>query len=288
MENIVKKPAFWVVIVFLVIVGAAIFQIAMDEEGVDFTREGDEEVALRVNDTTYTFEEFRQTFEQVAMDMQMQGMQVTKEEVKDTTKERLVQEALLIEYATSEGIEVTRSDMEEHIEELMGMIGVETEEELLGQLEAEGIENREELEEILEREILIMNLIDAYAEEVDITDEEAEDAYDEYAEQMEMFGGPEDVPTFEEMEGEIKEGLAQEEVFPLLFAKLEELEEEADIEIFITKDDLEFQEIEAPEGQAPMMDPEDMEDLEIEMEESDMEDTEDMEGMEIEMEEPQE
>ena len=288
MENIVKKPAFWVVIVFLVIVGAAIFQIAMDEEGVDFTREGDEEVALRVNDTTYTFEEFRQTFEQVAMDMQMQGMQVTKEEVKDTTKERLVQEALLIEYATSEGIEVTRSDMEEHIEELMGMIGVETEEELLGQLEAEGIENREELEEILEREILIMNLIDAYAEEVDITDEEAEDAYDEYAEQMEMFGGPEDVPTFEEMEGEIKEGLAQEEVFPLLFAKLEELEEEADIEIFITKDDLEFQEIEAPEGQAPMMDPEDMEDLEIEIEDPDMEDTEDMEGMEIEMEEPQE
>ena len=164
-----------------------------------------------------------------------------------------------MEYAKERGVEVTREELDEYIEEVMQMVGAETHEELVEHLEVEGIGSMEELEDILEREILIMNLVSDYAEEVDITDEAAEEAYDDYTEQMGMFAEPEDIPTFEEMEGEIKEGLAQEEVFPLILAKVEELKEEADIEIFITEDDLEFEEMEVPEGQAPMMDPEDME-----------------------------
>ncbi len=230
-----------------------------DEATLPYQEEEEGEVALRVNDTTYSFEEFKQTFEQTASEMQMQGMQVTKSEVKETTVERIVQEALLVEYAKERGVEVTREELDEYIEEVMQMVGAETHEELVEHLEVEGIGSMEELEDILEREILIMNLVSDYAEEVDITDEAAEEAYDDYTEQMGMFAEPEDISTFEEMEGEIKEGLAQEEVFPLILAKVEELKEEADIEIFITEDDLEFEEMEVPEGQAPMMDPEDME-----------------------------
>jgi len=280
MENLAKKPIFWIVVLFLIFAGIGVAQITVDEGDFAFLGEKTEDdVALRVEGTTYTFEEFERTFNQVAQEMQMQGMEVTKEEMKDNTVERLTQEALLVEYALNEGMEVTEEEIDEQIEEVMEMIGVETEEELLEQLEPEGIESRKELDEVLETEILIMKLIDAYTEQVDITDEEVEDAYDEYTERMEMYETTEDIETLEDLEEEIRESLAQEEVFPLLFEKMEEIKVDAEVEVFIKEEDLELEEMEAPEGQAPMIDPEDMEDLE---------DMEGMEDLEIEMEEPQE
>ncbi len=274
MKKSIGKVGFWLVIIFVIFAGIAFTQNLIDEgEFAFFDREKaekEEDVALRVNKTTYTFEEFKQTFERVAREIQVQGMEVTKEKVKESTVEMLVQEALLIEHALDEETKVTKEDIDDYIEEIMGMLGLQTEEELLEHLKAEGIEDREELEELLEKEVLVMNLIDAYAENVEITEEQAKEAYDEYIRQVKELGGIEaieEVPAYEEMEGEIKESLAQEQVHPLIFAKLEEMKEEADIEVFITKESLELEEMESPQQQVPMMDPEDMEGMEIEFEE---------------------
>ncbi len=274
MKKLIGKLAFWLIIIFVIFAGIAFTQTLIDEGEFSFFEreeaEKEEDVALRVNGITYTFEEFEQTFERVAREIQMQGMEVTKEEVKENTVEMLVQEALLIEHAIDEEIEVTKEDIDDHVEEIMGMLGLQTEEELLEHLNAEGIEDREELEDLLEKEVLIMNLIDAYAEDVEITEEQVKEAYDEYIRQVEELGGiggAEETPAYEEIKGEIKESLAQEQVHPLIFAKLGEMKEGANIEVFITEESLELEEIDSPGEQAPMISPEDMEDMEIEFEE---------------------
>ncbi len=263
MENLFKKPLFWIIAIFVIFTGITLSVLESEEFGID------EDVALRVNETTYSFEEFEDAADRVSQEFQMQGMEATEEEIKEHTIERIVQEALLVEHASEKGIEVTQEEVEEQFKETMEMSGMENEEEFLSQLEMQGIKSREELEELLKTEVKIMKLIDLYAEDIEITDEEMEEAYDEYVQYMEGFEGMEgmeqEVLPFEEMEGDMKKGLAQERVYPILLSKIEEMEKEADIEIFVEKEDLQLEEVTPQEGM--QIDPEQMEQMEIDIEE---------------------
>jgi len=233
MNNLLKKPLLWVVVV-IIIIGGIILISRREVDDNDFV-EGD--VAIRINDTEFSYEEFDGIAEQVAMELQMYGAQPTKEQIKEQTVEMIIQQVLLIEHAGKKGVGVTQEEVDQKFNEFMTMYGLEDEDEFLAQLESQGIKSRSEVEEILGTEIKIEKLIAIYAEEIEITEEDLREAYEIQAEQAESM--EQELPSFEEMEGEIRELLVQEQVTPLLLSKLEELRNEAEIEIFVDTEDIE-------------------------------------------------
>ncbi len=267
MENLLKKPLFWVALigVFLIAVIVATF-----EDG-HFALDND--VAIRVNDTSYTFEEFNNVVAQVSQELEMYGMEADEKEAKEQAIERIIQETLLLEHARDMGVEVTQEEIDDYFQEVMASSGMESEEEFLSQLQVQGIDGRDAVDELLTIEIKMNKLIDIYSENIDIEKEDIEAMYEEYASQMEAFGDPEQgIASYEDMEGDLRAGMVQEEVYPLLLAKIDELREEADIEIFVNgindmgdeeEEELEI-EVEEPEG----IDIEDLEEIEIEVEET--------------------
>ncbi len=258
MDDLFEKTWFWIILVAVVIAGGVLYF------GIDDIEE-DVDVAIRVNDREITHSEFDQMVDQVTQEFQMYGMQADEEQIKEQAIDRAIQEALLMEYADSEGLEASTEEIDQEFEETMTMYGAQTEEEFLAQLEMQGIESKEEVENLLAMEIKINKLLELYEEDIEITDEEMQEAYEEYSTQMEQM--EQEVSSFEEMEERLRESLMQEQITPLILSKVEELEAEAEIEIFIDEEDVDVEEPEeAPEME---MQPEGGE-IEIEIDEDDI------------------
>ena len=252
--DIFKKAWFWIIVVAVVVAG-----------GILALNTGQEDVALRVNETTFTQQEFDGIVDQVTQEYQMYGMEISEEDVREQAIDRAIQEALLMELASSEGLEASDDEIQQEFDQFMMMYGAQSEEEFLTQLEAEGFDDRDEIDDLLAMEVRLNKLVDLYGEDIEVTDEEVRDAYDEYAAQM--ADTDQEVPAFEELEGEIRDSLIQEQVNNILLDKIAEMEETADIEINVDQEDVEIE------------DPEMDQEMQIQPEEGDV----DGEGMEIEI-----
>ncbi len=268
--DIFKKAWFWIIIVAVVIAGGILFFVE------------DDDVALRVNDREFTQAEFDQTIDQVNQEFQMYGMPADEDQIREQAIDRMIQEALLLEYAEAEGLDVTQEEIDDEFNEIMMMYGSQSEEEFLAQLEAEGFENRAEVEEVLELEVQINKLIDLYSDQVEITDEELQEAYDDYVAQMEDMQGSEgmdqEIPSLEDVEEDLRADVIEQKVTPLLLETIEEMKDEADIEVLVDEEDVDV-EIEEPEmGEGMQIQPEDGEmdgeEMEIEIDADDVEDGE--------------
>ena len=268
--NIFKKSWFWIIVVAVVVAG-----------GILVFMDGDD-VALRVNEREFSQAEFDQVVDQVTQEFQMYGMQAGEEEIKEQATERLIQEALLLEYAEEKGLDASQEEIDEQFDEFMMMYGAQSEEEFLAQLEAEGFEDKKEVEEVLGLEVQINKLLEVYSDEVEISDEDLEEAYNEYAAQMEGMEGVEgmdqEVPSLGEIEDDLKADMVQQEATPLLLETIEGMREEADIEVFVDEGDVD-EEIEEPEiDEGMQIQPEDGdidgEEMEIEIDAEDIEDGE--------------
>jgi FKBP-type peptidyl-prolyl cis-trans isomerase (trigger factor) len=254
MKKIIKNPLFWVVVVFLV--SSAIYLYNVDES-VFFV---DKDVAMEVNGMQFSVYEFNQMADQITQEYAMYGMILSEEEIKEEVVDRLVQQALLMQLAEEKGIEISAEELEEYFQEIMAMYGMSEEEEFLKQLEEEGFSDRAEIDKILTSEIRINKILDHFAEDIDITQEEIEEAYNQFVQQVEEVGGVEQIPTLEEREDEIRQSLMEEKVSPVVLAKLEEMREDAEVKIYIEKEELVVEE--APVQEESF----DFEEMEIELE----------------------
>ncbi len=254
MGKTIKNPLFWVVIIFLVLSGIYLFNL----EGGDFLV--DEDVAVEVNDVKFSFDDFDRVASQVKQEYMMQGMELSEEELREIVVENLVQQALLVELADERGVEVSPEELEDYFQEIMDMYGMDDEEELLGQLEEEGLDTRAKVDEVLTSEIRVNKLVELFTEDVDVTQEEIREAYDRFVEQVGGLEEAEDIPSFEELEEEIRQSLAQEKVVPIILAELEEMEENAEINTYLEEVSVE---VEETPSDIEVIDPEE---LEIELE----------------------
>ncbi len=266
MNNILKQAWFWILLVAVVIAGGILLSGTAE----------DEDVAIRVNDTTFSYNDFDNIVNQVTKEFEMYGMQASEEEIKEQAIDRAIQEALLVQYADEKELEATQQEIDSEFEELMMMYGAQSEEEFLTELEMQGIEGRKQVDKLIALEVKIGKLIENYKEDVEISDEEMQSAYENFKQQAEGLEGVEgmdqEIPSFEEMEDDLRNNLIQERVTPLLLEKIEELKELADIEIFIDEELIDIEEV-SPEDEMPIqqetpeieIDPEDIEDGEIEI-----------------------
>ncbi len=260
MGNLFKRPIFWAFALLVVLSG---IWIAFSEEDFSMPSKQEEGVALRVNETTFTIDYFNAIANQVAMERQMFGGSLSDEELKEMVVERLTQEALLMELAKKEGIEPTKEEMEKAFKDVMDIYEAENEEELMDALKNEGVSDREELNEILSSGIKIEKLLEFYQKDIEeVTPEEAKEIYEkEFSQMVEMYEmqdqeiNEEDFPSFEEVESDIIKDLMGQRTGEFIVAKIEEMKEAADVEIYIGIEDLEIESADQDQMQMPI-DPE--------------------------------
>jgi hypothetical protein len=252
--NFHKQAWFWI-IVFAVFVSGAIFYF-QDEDRDFFKSSSKDEVALTVNGTSVSEEDFLDYIEVVNEQQMMQGG-MTEEEIMDAAVEVAVQKVVLSKLMDEKEISTEESEVESKYEEY----------EIYFQGDAPSFE---ELEDDLIYEVRIDKLISLYTEG-DVSDEEVRAVYDGQAEQMEEMGA--EYPPFEEVEEDIREYLLREKAISAIQEELDVLIEEAVVETFISIDDIELSE-EEEDATVPQLEVEPEVGEEIEEEVEDQEETE--------------
>ncbi len=155
----------------------------------------------------------------------------------------LIERALLTEQAQEKNIEVTSENIDAYFKDLQMLYVLESKEQLLEELKADGFKNQEEIEEALRLEITMEKLAQAYREEIEITEEQIQDNYDVYSQRMEEIG--EVVHPLEDVKENIKEDLLYNQSISLLFDKIENMKEGVEVQLFLEEDY--FKQFEEPE-----------------------------------------
>ena len=140
------------------------------------------DVVARVNGEEITGEEFQEAFMQFTQMMMMQGQQpLSEQEVLD----QLINTRILEIRAEEAGIEVPDEDVQEQLDELAEQFGGQ--EELAQLLQQQGIDP-DELEEMIRQDLRNAAFRDQVAD-VEVTDEEVQEMYEELREMGEFEEG---------------------------------------------------------------------------------------------------
>ncbi len=245
MNNIFKKPWFLILLAAVVVSFFILFLGGVDM-GIDLSKENGEEdlledsgVVMTVNGIDFTYNEFKSMMEQVEWEFQMEGRELDKEEIKETVIERVVQQAVLIDYARKEGLVPSKDEIEERFNEILDAYDMNEEEFLDLVKDEQGISTRKEIEDLLEGELMISRLFDRYIENIVVSEEEMISVYEEYIEELKAEGVEEgDFPDIEEMKEFIEENIKFDKASEELIKKAQELKENASIKSFL--DDFDF------------------------------------------------
>jgi peptidyl-prolyl cis-trans isomerase SurA len=223
-----KQPWVWIVILAVLISGS----IILFKGGDSILNENEEsEVALTVNGSEISKEEFL-SYTKNIIDYQMEVYGLSEEEVMDSAVKLATQKVVLSAYIEEKGIEATDEEVQEKYNEYKQYYPTPS---------GETLPSFEEAKEDIEYEVKIDKLIAMYTAEAEATDEEVNSFYEIQKIQMEQMGEGE-MPSFEESEEDIREYLLEEKAISTIQEDLEKLIEEAEVDMFITIDEIDFPE----------------------------------------------
>lgn len=199
--------------------------------------EGVPDVVAEVNGEEIVRDEFVVTYEgqfqQAVMQSQMTGEEVDQELLKEDVAESMIGTELLVQRAESGDFDASEEDIDEILNEIAAQNGIDRD-EFVAAMQEQGMEE-EELMSQLEMQVKIDQLIASETGDIDPTDEELEEFYDQMmAQQGQMEGedGEEaEMPSFDEVRPELEEqvrGQKEAEAAQLL---VEQLREDADVTI---------------------------------------------------------
>lgn len=236
-----KQTWLWIIL-FAVLFSGGIIWTRSDLEMPAFL-EKEEDIAMRVNDSVVTKEEFMQNADLVIAQYQSSGMEVDREEVKNNVVDWMVEEIILFDYLEERDIEINEEEMKNLYDE--------QKKQMEGMMSMEDYPSFEEEKEEIEIIVKIQKLLEIYGEDVDVSEEEVQSAYDNQVAQMEQMEMGDNIPSFEEAKSDIERQLIQEKAGGLITETLEKRKEEAKIEIFIELEDIEIPEQVSPEFDVP-------------------------------------
>ncbi|MFP4119051.1 MAG: SurA N-terminal domain-containing protein [Candidatus Woesearchaeota archaeon] len=154
--------------------------------------------------------------------LKSQGQEISEEDIL----EELINQELLMQEVEKQGLSVSDEKAESEIEEQLSAQGANID-DYKQQLELQGMSYDDELENVKEQ-LAVNKLLEEEleGEEFEITEEQAQDYYDQYT-----SSAPEgeEVPEYEEIESQIKAELEQQQMQEARNSLVEELRAEADI-----------------------------------------------------------
>ncbi|MFC2947872.1 SurA N-terminal domain-containing protein [Virgibacillus sediminis] len=195
------------------------------QESVEVTEEekvGEDESVVKVNDSEVTGEKYNPIYLQVKTTMQQSGEDISdKEKIKDLTLDLLVEQELILQDAERAGIEVT----EEEVEQEYANIKEQSGDQLPAMLEQFQL-TEEQFKSQLSDDLVTTKYMESELD-VEVTDEEVEEMYNQ------LKGQNEDVGELKELEEPIRQQLRSQKEQEQLMTKVEELKKEADVETLI-------------------------------------------------------
>ncbi|SDN77346.1 SurA N-terminal domain-containing protein [Alkalicoccus daliensis] len=198
------------------------------------------DVVAEVNEAEITKDEFETAYQgmfmQASQETQMTGEEVNQDELKEETAENLVRNELLVQEAENRDISVSEEEVEQTLEELAVQNGLESSEDLLAALEQQGTEEEEVMVEI-EEQAKLDELIANEAGDIEVTDEEVEEMYEQMTAQQEQMAGNEgngtELPALEEVRPEIENEIESQKQNEYAHDLVEDLREDADVTIHL-------------------------------------------------------
>ncbi|MFC7064088.1 SurA N-terminal domain-containing protein [Halobacillus seohaensis] len=200
--------------------------------------EGIPEVVAEVNGEEIAAEEFKTTYEgqfqQMAMQSQMTGQEVDQDQLKKQIAESMVGQELLIQEANSRDIEVSEEEIDETLTGLAEQNGVESKDEFLAALEEQGM-GQEEVMSQVEMQVKLDQVIASEAGDIEPTEEELEQAYEQVKAQQEQMsegnGESAEIPSFEEAKPDLIEQVKRQKKGQATQTLVEQLREDADVTV---------------------------------------------------------
>lgn len=193
------------------------------QQELEFTDEEklDEKTPVAVvNGEEISGSDYNPIYTQVKSTMYQYGQDVSNlDMIKDQTVSILVEQTLIKQDAENEGIKVTDEEVQEELVSIKETSGEDQFTTLLEQLQL----SEDEFKEQLTGELVTRKYMDSEFE-VEVTDKEVQEYYDQLKEQNGEIG------KLEEVEGQIKDVLTNEKQSEQLRTRIDELKENAEVE----------------------------------------------------------
>jgi parvulin-like peptidyl-prolyl isomerase len=185
-----------------------------------------------VNDKEILGSDYNSALASAQGQMQQMGQDPTSkeaaEQVKKQTIDSLVGQTLLLQEADKKSYKVSEADINKQLDEIKKQF--KTEKEFEAALKKSGIDMKT-LETQIADEIKLKKYVEKEFPASEITDEEIQKTYDQYAEQGKTTG--QEVPKLEEVKTQIEQSLQQQKQQEKLVQQVEKLKKNAKIEIKI-------------------------------------------------------
>ncbi len=230
-KSVLKKPFAWIVL--LVLIGGV--YAAINSDGVGFlARVGKENVPLTgeaaavVNGKIVTKSRVEEMVEILKRVRQAKGRDIQKEEdikeIKDQAIQEAINEALLLQYAEKQGIQIEEEKVETEYQNIISSF--ESPEAFQQEMKARNVTG-EDVRESIALQLTMRELIDQYLKDknTSVSDEEIKARYDIVSPQLE------NLPKFEEVKAQIEQTLQQEKMSQFVNELINRLRSEGTIEI---------------------------------------------------------
>lgn len=194
------------------------------------------DVVAEVNGTEIEKAEFEEAytsqFEQMAMMSQMSGEEVNQDDLKTQVADGLVSQELLTQEAENRELEASEEETTELLDQLAEQSGAESHEDLYAMFEEQGLD-QEEVDRQIDLQVKVDKLIAEEAGEINPSEEELKELYDQQVEQLEQMETEEEPPSYEELKPQLEEQLVSQKEGEAAQALVEQLKEDAEIEMHV-------------------------------------------------------
>ncbi|MDQ0298442.1 peptidyl-prolyl cis-trans isomerase SurA [Salibacterium salarium] len=199
--------------------------------------EGTPDVVAEVNGEEITKDEFETSYEgqfqQAAMQSQMTGQELDQDQLKQQVAESLISTELLTQEANNRDIEASQEEIDNTVSDLVEQNNLESKDAFLSTLEEQQGMSEEDVMSQVELQVKMEKLISEEAGDIEPTEEELQEAYDQVTAQQEQMSGEDgeevEIPSFEEMKPDLKEQVKTQKESEASQTLVEDLREDADI-----------------------------------------------------------
>lgn len=196
------------------------------------------EVVAEVNEEEIKKDEFNFHMAQVKAMYEMQGVNLESRENENMLRQvqwdvlqELIDEVLLVQQAEDEGLTVSNDMVQAEYQQIL--VQFEGDEDALENELSSMNFTPEDLKKVIAQQLTAQQYIQQYKEEnieeeeLEVTEEEVENLYEQYSAQME------EMPDYEEIKLQLEEELRQRKVDQVKAILTQELKEESDIEVYM-------------------------------------------------------
>ncbi|GAB3058230.1 SurA N-terminal domain-containing protein [Virgibacillus ainsalahensis] len=204
--------------------------------------EGVPDVVAEVNGEEIAKEEFENTyttrFQQATMQSQMSGQEVDEDQLKQQVADSMIGMELLIQEADNSGVEASEEDINTTLDELVEMNGLESKDDFLTAMEEQGMGEEEVMSQV-ELQAKIDKLIASETGDIEPSEEELQEMYDQLVAQQEQQGGEgegseeAEIPSFDELKPDLEKQLISQEEGKAVQTLVENLREDADVTVHL-------------------------------------------------------